>query len=267
MSSNPSRPYALHSAGECERLERQAALADLPRHLGFFAVPPEAAILDAGCGSGSMARLLASRHKDARVVGVDLRGDYIAYAQERAQRQRLRNIEFRAGDIFHLPFADASFDVVWSKYVLQWVERPHLAVAEFRRVTKPGGIVVSANFDGFAVTHWPEDAELQPMVERVFPRLVDPFIGRKMAPMFRAAGLRDIEVDFEADRLFTVTGAIDAERRRNWLEQLAAARSFIAQTLGGEDAADRFVDAFIAYQDRADTCSYTALYFVRGRAP
>ena len=267
MSDDRSRPYAIHSNTECDRLERQATLAGLPEHLSFVPVPLGARILDAGCGSGSMARLLASAHPDANVVGVDLRPEYVTYARERAAQDGLANVQFRQGDIFKLPFANGEFDVVWSKYVLQWVKDAGAAVSEFCRVTKKGGLVVCANFDGFAVTHWPEEATLQPIVNRVFESLADPFIGRKMASMFREAGLSAITVDFEPDRLFTTVGAIDPERRRNWVEQLTAAKPYIVQILGGEPQADEFTRAYLAYLDRSDTCTYTSLFFVRGRAP
>jgi 2-polyprenyl-3-methyl-5-hydroxy-6-metoxy-1,4-benzoquinol methylase len=95
MADEYSRPYAIHSSTECERLEKQAALAGLPDHLRFVPVPPQARILDAGCGSGSMTRLLASTHRDAHVVGIDLRADYISYARERASQEGLHNIEFQ----------------------------------------------------------------------------------------------------------------------------------------------------------------------------
>jgi SAM-dependent methyltransferase len=263
-ASTPSRPYAIHSAAECDRLERQAALAGLRDHLRFVPIPLKAHILDAGCGTESMARLLATTHRDARVVGIDVRADYIAHAAERASQEGLHNIEFRQGDIFSLPFADATFDVVWSKYVLQWVKEPHLAIAEFRRVTKVGGVVVCANFDGFAVTHWPEDPTLQPQLNAVVPQLVDVFIGRKMAPIFLDAGLAGIEVDFVPDRLFTVIGALDPDRRQNLADQLSAARPYIAKILGGEHEADQFTAGFLRYYDHPATCSYTTLYFVRG---
>src|SRR5258708_5116149 len=188
-TSTYSRPYAIHSTAECDRLERQATLAGLPDHLRFVPIPSQAHILDAGCGTGSMARLLAATHRDARIVGIDVRADYIAYAAERANLEGLHNIGFRQGDIFKLPFADATFDVVWSKYVLQWVKEPLLAIAEFRRVTKVGGVVVCANFDGFAVTHWPEDPTLQPQFERAVPQLADVCTGRKTAPRFLDPGL------------------------------------------------------------------------------
>jgi len=266
-ASKHSRPYAIHSAAECDRLERQAALAGLPGHLRFVPVPPQAHILDAGCGTGSMARLLAATHQEAQVVGVDVREDYIAYGAEQADGDGLRNVEFRQGDIFSLPFADATYDVVWSKYVLQWVKEPHLAIAEFRRVTKRGGVVVCANFDGFAMTHWPEDPTLQPQFEKVVPQLVDPFIGRKMAPMFMCAGLVDLKIDFEPDRLFTIIGAIDPDRRQNFADQLSAARLYISTILGGEHKADQFATAFLRFYDNPNTCSYTTLYFVRGTVP
>ena len=266
--SDQSRPYAIHSDSECDRLERQAALAGLEGHLAMVpALPPHASILDAGCGSGSMARLFAAKQPTAHVVGVDIRPDYVAYARKRAQAEGLDNLRFEQGDIFRLPFPDASFDFVWSKYVLQWVKNPAAAIVEFRRVTAPGGIVVCCNFDGFAVTHWPEDPKMQVDAERVFPALVDPFIGRKMAALFARAGLTDLAVHFEPDRLFTSIGQINPERRSNWVEQFAAARPYITQILGGECEADTFIKTFLDYQDRADTSSYTALYTARGRVP
>jgi SAM-dependent methyltransferase len=260
-----SRPYAIHSQSECDRLERQAVLAGIEDHLRFVAVPPDARVLDAGCGSGSMSRLIAAHHLDARVTGVDLRADYLAYARQRAAGDGLHNLDFHEGDIFRLPFPAATFDVVWSKYVLQWVKDPQAVIAEFTRVTKPAGLVVCCNFDGFGMTHWPEDPALQPLVERVLPRLIDPFVGRKLAPLFHAAGLVDVAVDFEPDRLFTVIGSIDPARRQNWVEQWAAGRPYVAEILGSEAAADQLSTAFLAYQDRADTSSYAALYFVRGK--
>ena len=62
-------------------------------------------------------------------------------------------------------------------------------------------------------------------------------------------------------------GQIDAERRRNWVEQLTAARPHIARILDNESLADKFVAAFLGFQDRPDTSSYTTLFFVRGTVP
>jgi hypothetical protein len=101
----------------------------------------------------------------------------------------------------------------------------------------------------------------------VFSELVDPFIGRKMTSSFAQAGLTDLAVHFEPDRLFTNVGQIDPERRRNWMEQLTPARPHIAPIMGDEGLADQFVDAFLSFHDRPDTSSYTTLFFVRGTVP
>jgi ubiquinone/menaquinone biosynthesis C-methylase UbiE len=219
--SGQSRPYAIHSDSECDRLERQAMLAGLEQHRTVLTeLPRLTSILDVGCGSGSMARLLATKYPDARVVGADLRSDYVAYARDRARGERQDNLRFEQGDIFHLPFGDGAFDLVWSKYVLQWLQEPAPAVAELRRVTCPGGSVICSSFDGFAITHWPEDPTLQADAERVFSGFVDPYIGLKMASLFAQAGLTDLAVHFEPDRLSTIVGQIDAERRRGTVPSL-----------------------------------------------
>ena len=194
-----ARPYAIYSDSECNRHEKQAVLAGLENHLRHVPVPKKARILDAGCGSGAMARCFASHFADASVIGVDIRDDYVVYAQGRAKEDGLQNVEFRQDSVFDLPFANASFDVVWSKYVMQWINDPEKAVAEFRRVTKPGGVVVCCNFDGFAITHYPEDESLQRHILTVFPRLIDVNIGRKTAPIFHECGLINISVLFEPD--------------------------------------------------------------------
>ena len=138
---------------------------------------------------------------------------------------------------------------------------------EFTRVTKPGGLVVSCNFDGFAVTHEPVDPAMQPLAVHVFSALVDPFIGRRLAGISRQAGLIDIQVAMEADNVFTVIGKIDAERRSNWETQLKAARERIIKHLGSVTLADAFIESFMKYQDREDTASYCTLFIVCGRKP
>ncbi len=102
--SQRSLPYVIHSDEECERLELQARRANIKGHLRHLPVPPNGRVLDVGCGSGSMSRLIASSFPQAEVVGVDLREQYLDFARARALDEGIRNLTFRDGDVFALPF-------------------------------------------------------------------------------------------------------------------------------------------------------------------
>jgi SAM-dependent methyltransferase len=94
-------------------------------------------LLDAGCGDGGVARLL--RQRVASVVAVDV---------EPSDSWRDEpGLEFLVADAEELPFADESFDVVHSKDSLHHMTSPQRAVAEYRRVLKPGGaaLIIEAN--------------------------------------------------------------------------------------------------------------------------
>ncbi len=263
--SEYSRPYAIHSDEECERLELQARLGNIETHLRFLPVSATDRVLDAGCGSGSMSRLLARTYPQAEVVGVDLRQQYLDFARSRARAEGVKNLELRPADVFALPFADGTFDVVWTKYLLQWLKDPKRALKELQRVTRSGGIIVSCDFSGFAIRHSPMSAEFERMVSRVMPVLVDCDIGLKVAPMMISLGFVEVTVELEADKIFTVIGSIDGERRWNWEKQFQAARPHLVQIMGSDADADRFVQSFLSFYDDPTTCSMTALHFTQGR--
>jgi ubiquinone/menaquinone biosynthesis C-methylase UbiE len=263
--SEQSLPYVIHSDEECERLELQARLANIRGHLRHLPVPPSGRVLDIGCGSGSMSRLIAGSFPQAEVVGVDLREQYLDFARARARDEGIRNLTFRHGDVFALPFPDASFDVVWSKYLLQWLREPKSALAEMKRVTKPGGFVVSCDYVGFGIDHCPIAPDFERQLREVMSTLVHVNIGRQVAPFMISLGFRDVHVEMETDTLFTVIGSIDAEMRWNWQTQFQAARPHIIQIVGSESKADWLIDGLLAHYDDPATCSFTALYFTRGR--
>jgi len=139
--------------------------------------------------------------------------------------------------------------------------KPCLALTELKRIIKPGGQVVSCDFVGCAIEQFPISSEFKRQVSEIMPGFVDPEIGRKVAPFMLSLGFRDVTVDIEADKIFTVIGRIDAERRWNWEKQWEAARPQLVRIVGSDEEAGDFINSFPAYQDDAATCSFTALYF------
>ena len=105
-------------------------------------------VLDAACGTGNLAVLAARR--GGVVSGIDIASNLIEQARARATAATLR-IDYQEGDAEALPFADAQFDLVVSMFGVMFAPRPHVAAAELRRVTKPGGQIALANWtpEGF----------------------------------------------------------------------------------------------------------------------
>jgi len=95
---------------------------------------PDARILDAGCGTG-----LNLRHLPAGSTGVDINPRNIELL-----KQRLPNHHVVEGDVEALPFADSSFGNVLCTEVIEHIPDPSAALAEYRRVLQPGGVLIGS---------------------------------------------------------------------------------------------------------------------------
>lgn len=98
-------------------------------------------VLDAGCGEGYLSRLLAVRGASP-VVGVDLCPELIDAARAQAADDEL-NIRYEVADVAALPLDDATVDLVVANHVLNDLEDPAPAIAEFGRVLRSGGRAVA----------------------------------------------------------------------------------------------------------------------------
>jgi SAM-dependent methyltransferase len=112
--------------------------------LDFMDPPLEGALLDVGCGTGSLARAMAERWPRRRITGVDVAVPYVAFARSQSQRD---NPEFEVADAARLPFADDAFAGAVAQLVLNFVSDPLAALEEMKRVTAPGGRLAAAVWD------------------------------------------------------------------------------------------------------------------------
>jgi ubiquinone/menaquinone biosynthesis C-methylase UbiE len=114
----------------------RAATLELARSAGIDASKK---VLDVGCGVGGSSRCLA-REFGCQVTGIDLTEEYCRVAEMLSQRVGLATqVEFLQGDALDLPFADETYDVVWTEHASMNIpDKPRL-YREMHRVLKPGG--------------------------------------------------------------------------------------------------------------------------------
>ena len=117
------------------------------RTIERLGLPRGERVLDVCCGSGASAVPAAEIvGADGTVVGVDLAENLLELARAKAKQRGLTNIEFRSGDLMHLPFEDESFDTVVCVFGIFFVPDMEAALRELGRVVRNGGRV--------AITTW-----------------------------------------------------------------------------------------------------------------
>jgi ubiquinone/menaquinone biosynthesis C-methylase UbiE len=213
---------------------QQAPSFEDPRYAAIFTGPSEwmfeplelradDVLLDVAAGTGHAARALAGAVCCA--IALDATEEMLKAGKAAADRDGLTNIVFLRGDAVALPFPDASFDVIVSRYAVHHFEEPAVPLAEMVRCLRPGGRVAVADV---VADRDPAVAAVQNHLER----LRDPSHTRMLAPdelavLVQAAGLR-----------VTATRTRELERTLTlWLDQadaLASARADVGAELAAE---------------------------------
>ncbi|WP_035798292.1 methyltransferase domain-containing protein [Kitasatospora mediocidica] len=160
-------------------------------------VRPGAAVLDVGCGPGTITADLAELVGPAgRVVAMDTSEQVLEQAAAYVAGRGIDNVEFVVADVHALPGPSGEFDVVHAHQVLQHVGDPVAALREMRRVCAPGGLVAARDADYAAMTWYPELPELESWLSlyRQAARANggEPDAGRRLLAWARAAGFTEV---------------------------------------------------------------------------
>jgi SAM-dependent methyltransferase len=229
---NPGYVHGYDAAEQARLHDQATTLEALLHHDSHF--PDGGTVLEAGSGVGAQTIPLLRRHPGVALTCLDIAPSSLAAAQERIRAAGLPLPVFRQGDLRALPFGDAAFDHAFVCFVLEHLPDPAAALAELRRVVRPGGTLTVIEGDHGSVLFHPEDPRARAAIacQVALQRAAggDPEIGRRLVPLLRRADFSDIRV---SPRL------VHADGSRPALAEGFVRRTFAAMVAGIRDEALR----------------------------
>jgi ubiquinone/menaquinone biosynthesis C-methylase UbiE len=264
MTQNATIDYIMEDPREAARLEAKVDPKAWVQKYLAHRVHPGADVLSVGCGPGVILSAVTGLHSSIKGTGIDVSADRV---QEAIHRNRENSrVEFVCGDAQAMQFPSDSFDLVYTRMLLQYLRDKEKAVAEMVRVCRPGGTVFLQDLDGQLLWHYPEDTALQHGIEKVVTALAatgfDPFVGRKLYWLAHRAGLQKLHVQVESYHL--IAGAAEPHILRQWELKLDIAKAHMAKVFGSKAEAEDHVARFLQYLHRPETLTYSTVFTVTG---
>lgn len=138
-----SRAASSYNAAATLQHSVEAHLLD---SLGYFGERIPQVVLDVGSGTGRAAAAMQKRWPKTRVLALDLALPMLRQTQKQRWRPWQRSVHALCSDARALPLADGCIDVLFSNLCLQWVDDLPGVLAGFRRVIRPGGLLLVSTF-------------------------------------------------------------------------------------------------------------------------
>jgi SAM-dependent methyltransferase len=153
--------------------------------------------LDAGCGGGHVALVMAGRvGPGGRVIGTDTDGEILALARQDAETARVANVEFQQVNACACLWHE-EFDIVYARFLLSHLNRLENCLAAMLEACRPGGTIVieDTDFSGsFCYPHCAAYERYNELYQEIVQRTGgDPNIGPKLPALLRRAGIQGVE--------------------------------------------------------------------------
>jgi len=155
-------------------------------------------VLEAGCGVGAQTRILAKISPKARFTSIDVSEASLRKAKALIHKEKIKNVEFMAADVFDLPFENESFDHVFVCFLLEHLENPVKALQRLKTVLKKGGTMTVIEGDHGSAFFHPKSEYASKNIQRLIDLQErmrgDPLIGRRLFPLLKSAGYENVNV-------------------------------------------------------------------------
>ena len=199
--------------------------------------------MDAGTGSGVVARHLATQYPESKVFGFDFSEQRVKQADELAKG--LPNLKFQVEDLTHTQCEFSSFDAIVCRYVLEHLNEKDLEATldELYRILRPNGTLYVIDIDGFLYNSYPQS----PLVGEAFSKLYahntpDLYVGRKIPRLLSNHHFSEVSwtIDtkmFQKESLLAEIGLLE--------ERLIQTLPLFTKLLGDKSTAQQFFKEYL----------------------
>ncbi len=154
--------------------------------------------VEIGCGTGALTEAVLSAAAPRSILATEQSVDFVAFANAQIADSRAT---FQVADAAHLPCSDASVDIVTSALVLNFIPNKQAALAEMRRILRPGGMAAFYVWDypgggmGFIDAFWKAATDIDPDAAELDESARFPFCQKDgLSKLCREAGTSDVEI-------------------------------------------------------------------------
>ncbi len=210
---------------------------------------PGLRVLDVGCGPGTISAGLAKAIAPGELHGIDMEESQVELARSVAKASGTENAFFHVGDALALPFEDNFFDVAHFHNVLMYIPDTTSALAEIRRVLKPGGIIGLREMIVGSSFTYPDYGILGNSWE-IFEDIVaaddgHPQMGKEMKGHVLSAGFTDVQLTTTM-RIYSTPEEIEFIYRliNKWFLSPEIMEAAIKYSASSEEMFDRIRDAY-----------------------
>jgi len=260
--------YLMEHPLEAERLEIKTKKERILKEFEYIPLQRGMEVLDVGCGTGAVTRIIAGQVAPGQVWGLDISGERLESAKRIAEEKAVRNVHYLQGDVKSLEQGERRFDLVYSRCFFQYIpgQAGMDTLMGMKKLARPGGRVVVADIDGNTLYRYPLDKEWGDVLDFFLQALekegFDPYVGRKLFSMFHKAGFSNITVDILP--YYLITGGADPNTLRVWEMKIEILKERMKKIFSSAEKAEKASDRFIADLKREDMLLYSFLFLVQG---
>ena len=253
--------YILEDTGEAERLESQCKQEaySLKEEFGDLNLSNVKALLDAGCGTGTVSRFLHQQNPTMEIYACDQSEIRLAQAKD----LNPKNFNFFQSDIPNIDLKENSIDLVVNRYVFEYLPNPIEVCLEFKRILKPEGVVRIVDLDGVFFNIFSTNEKLQYYLQKIKNHApIDLYVGRKIPSYLKQAGFRNIQWD--ATHHNFKGKELELERENN-AQRIDFARTTGEKILGSKREYDKFKQLYLNEMMKKESVLFHSKFIVTAK--